>query len=88
MCLFTADWYLAKEGAGQSVILKLLQFIWEVWSKEQGASLDSICRSTARFLYDLGQITVKPGHQISIERCVNTFESLNFNRIVPQFPIC
>lgn len=87
MCLSTTDWYPAKEGAGQSVILKL-QLIWELWSKEQGASLDSIRRSAARFFYDLGQITVNPGHQISIERCANTFESLNFNHIVSQFSIC
>lgn len=87
MCLFTADWYSAKKGAGQSAILKLLHLFWEVWSKEQGASLDSIPRSTARFLYDLGQITVHADHQISIERCINTFESLNFNHIVLQFPI-
>lgn len=83
MCVFTADWYPAKEEAGQSVTLKLLHLIWEILSKEQGASLGSIPRSPVRFLYE-----ANPGHQVSVERCVSTFESLNFNHIVPQFPIC
>jgi len=79
MCLLTAGWYPAKEGAGQSAILRFLQLIWEVWSKEQGARLDSIPRSTTHYLCD---ITVNPGHQISVERCINIFESLNFDHCV------
>lgn len=88
MCSFTAHRCLAKSEAGQSAILELLHLIWEIWSKEQGPTLDSTPRSTACFLYDLGHFTVNPGHHISIERCINIFESLHLYHIVPQFPIC
>jgi len=32
----------SQRGDGQNVILEWLQLIWASWSKEQGASLDSV----------------------------------------------